>query len=355
VFRAGLMQVNRGEEAVVVAIDEQVMDIEPHVMKRVSALWSLANIATLFGLLGTMLGLIHTFEALDRVADPGARQQALARGISEAMNNTALGLGIAVTCMTAHLLLQRCRLKNIVQDVQLTADEAHQPAHARPPAVTARKGRPRWHTEGHGASTRSSTQVASPKELWARREGGELNIVPFLDIIVNVLMFVLATIATIFTATIPVPAPGRSNSGGPGRAGERLNITVKITPRGYIVGAGGGFLLPGCSTVGQATLRCPTARRPTPRGTPTTSRPSRSACRASGAVRGGGPGRRRAQHQHLGELDDPLRRARRDHRRGARELDPARAASPRTSRAADYSAPECMFPEVTLGVLQLNR
>ena len=89
------MQVNRGEDAVVVAIEEQVMDIEPQVQKRIGALWSLANIATLFGLLGTILGLIHTFGALDRVADPGRRQQLLARGISEAMNNTALGLGIA--------------------------------------------------------------------------------------------------------------------------------------------------------------------------------------------------------------------------------------------------------------------
>src|ERR1043165_8928378 len=59
VFRAGLMQVNRGDEAVVVAIEEQIMDIEPTVNKRIGALWSLANIGTLFGLLGTILGLIH--------------------------------------------------------------------------------------------------------------------------------------------------------------------------------------------------------------------------------------------------------------------------------------------------------
>src|SRR3954469_8909712 len=78
VFRAGLMQVNRGDEAVVVAIEEQIMDIEPTVNKRIGALWSLANIGTLFGLLGTILGLIHTFSSLDRIQDPGLRQQALA-------------------------------------------------------------------------------------------------------------------------------------------------------------------------------------------------------------------------------------------------------------------------------------
>ena len=122
VFRAGLMQVNRGEDAVVVAIEEQVMDIEPQVNKRIGALWSLANIATLFGLLGTILGLIHTFSALDRVSDPGRRQQLLARGISEAMNNTALGLGIAVTCMVAHLLLHGYA-KRILADLELTSSK----------------------------------------------------------------------------------------------------------------------------------------------------------------------------------------------------------------------------------------
>jgi biopolymer transport protein ExbB/TolQ len=122
IFRAGLMQVNRGEEAVVVAIEEQVMDIEPSVTKRIGALWSLANIATLFGLLGTILGLIHTFASLDQVSDPGQRQRALARGIAEAMNNTALGLGIAVTCMTAHLLLNG-QAKKILADLELTSSK----------------------------------------------------------------------------------------------------------------------------------------------------------------------------------------------------------------------------------------
>ena len=120
VFKAGLVQVNRGEDAVAAAIDEKVEELLPHAKKRVSELFILANIATLFGLLGTILGLIHTFEALDRVSDPGQRQQALARGISEVMNNTALGLGIAVTCFVGYLLLNM-RLKHIEEDVQLSA------------------------------------------------------------------------------------------------------------------------------------------------------------------------------------------------------------------------------------------
>jgi biopolymer transport protein ExbB/TolQ len=120
VFRAGLMQYNRGDEAIVTAIEEQIMDIEPTVNKRIGALWSLANIGTLFGLLGTILGLIHTFSSLDRIQDPGLRQQALARGISEAMLNTALGLGIALLCMTAHLLISG-QAKKIISDLESTS------------------------------------------------------------------------------------------------------------------------------------------------------------------------------------------------------------------------------------------
>lgn len=120
IFKAGLVQVNRGEDAVVAAIDEKVDEVIPLVEKRVSELFILANIATLFGLLGTILGLIHTFGALDSVADPGRRQQLLARGISEAMNNTALGLGIAVTCFVGYLLLN-IKVKHIKEDLRLSA------------------------------------------------------------------------------------------------------------------------------------------------------------------------------------------------------------------------------------------
>ena len=129
VFRAGLMQVNRGEEAVVVAIEEQVMDIEPQVQKRIGALWSLANIATLIGLLGTITGLIAAFGAVGGhggeggpTIDPARKAELLAGGISEAMNNTALGLGIAVTCMVAHLLING-QAKKILADVELTSSK----------------------------------------------------------------------------------------------------------------------------------------------------------------------------------------------------------------------------------------
>jgi biopolymer transport protein ExbB/TolQ len=104
VVKAGLTQVNRGEEAVIASMEERMSEVLPDLDKRIGALWSLANIATLIGLLGTISGLIRAFAAV-AFADPADRQTLLSRGISEAMYNTALGLGIAVLCMIAHLIL----------------------------------------------------------------------------------------------------------------------------------------------------------------------------------------------------------------------------------------------------------
>src|SRR5262245_51862513 len=93
---------------------------------------------------------------------------------------------------------------------------------------------------------------AKPKQVDVADEGGELNIIPFLDIVVNVLMFLLATITTTFTATIAVPAPRANNGPSAPGSSEEVNITVKIVRDGYIVGAPGGFLQPGCTSVASA-------------------------------------------------------------------------------------------------------
>lgn len=119
VVKAGLTQANRGEEAVVAAIEEKMLDVAPELNKRIAALWSLANIATLIGLLGTITGLIRAFEAVS-FASPEQRSALLSRGISEAMNNTAFGLGIAVTCMIFHLIISGSA-KRITADLERTA------------------------------------------------------------------------------------------------------------------------------------------------------------------------------------------------------------------------------------------
>lgn len=116
VAKAGLNRLHRGEAAVAQAMEETMTDALPEVKTRIAALWSMANIVTLTGLLGTITGLINTFSALDK-ALPQEKDKKLSRGISEAMYNTAFGLSIALVCMLAHLLLSTAQ-KRVVADLE---------------------------------------------------------------------------------------------------------------------------------------------------------------------------------------------------------------------------------------------
>lgn len=119
VIRAGLVNANRGEIEVAKAVEEAIIEHSPHVSKRIPWLWSLANIATLVGLVGTIFGLIGTFQALGDVpADQ--KQRLLSDGISKAMNNTAFALSIAVVCIIFHLFLTSYA-KSMVESLELNA------------------------------------------------------------------------------------------------------------------------------------------------------------------------------------------------------------------------------------------
>jgi biopolymer transport protein ExbB/TolQ len=120
--KSGLTHANKGPDEIDAALSEKLSELKPQAEKRVGALWSLANIATLIGLLGTVSGLILTFGA---IAAPGLtqadKQRMLSNGIAEAMYNTALGLGIAVFCMITHIVLHT-RAKNIQHDLEATME-----------------------------------------------------------------------------------------------------------------------------------------------------------------------------------------------------------------------------------------
>ena len=131
VAKAGLQRMHKGEIAIAQAIEETLVDVTPLMKKRIQVLWSMANIATLVGLLGTVRGLIVAFGAV-AAAKPEERSALLSNGISEALNNTALGLGIAVTCIIAHAVLSALS-KRQVSDLEafslklenLLAESAH--------------------------------------------------------------------------------------------------------------------------------------------------------------------------------------------------------------------------------------
>ncbi|HEY8079525.1 MAG TPA: biopolymer transporter ExbD [Labilithrix sp.] len=90
-------------------------------------------------------------------------------------------------------------------------------------------------------------RVAAGATQNKQEEGGEINVVPFLDIITNVLMFVLATVSVTFTATIETKPPKL----GPRPAeSPSLGLAVLVVPDGFSVKARGGNVAPGCSDTG---------------------------------------------------------------------------------------------------------
>jgi len=116
VAKAGLNRLHRGEAAVAQAMEETMVDALPEVKTRIGALWSMANIVTLTGLLGTITGLIRTFGAIGSLT-ADERQKELSKGIAEAMYNTAFGLAIALLCMVAHLMLS-ASMKKVIADLE---------------------------------------------------------------------------------------------------------------------------------------------------------------------------------------------------------------------------------------------
>jgi biopolymer transport protein ExbD len=81
---------------------------------------------------------------------------------------------------------------------------------------------------------------------------GELNIVPFLDIVVNIIIFLLATTQYVLAvAEIEANLPTLGRRVGQTRLDDQssnLNLTVIITRAGVSVGASGGWMAPGCTT-----------------------------------------------------------------------------------------------------------
>lgn len=96
-LKAGLVQVlnKRPDEEVQVAMDAEVLKETPNIEGKTAFLAVFGNIAVLIGLLGTIMGMITSFRGVAK-ADAATKSIELTRGISEALNCTAFGLGVAI-------------------------------------------------------------------------------------------------------------------------------------------------------------------------------------------------------------------------------------------------------------------
>lgn len=88
-------KISRRHDDIELAMEEGLMEVLPRLETRTSYISTLANIATLLGLLGTIIGLIQAFTAVAN-ADPAEKADLLSASISVAMNTTAFGLIAAI-------------------------------------------------------------------------------------------------------------------------------------------------------------------------------------------------------------------------------------------------------------------
>ncbi|MFQ5597576.1 MAG: MotA/TolQ/ExbB proton channel family protein [Nitrospiria bacterium] len=107
VLGAGIKGMKKGQnrEGLQGVLDAAVLEVTPKLEARLHYLPNLANVATLLGLLGTIIGLIEAFTAV-AVADPSQKAALLAKGISMAMNTTAFGLVVAIPLVLVYTYLQ---------------------------------------------------------------------------------------------------------------------------------------------------------------------------------------------------------------------------------------------------------
>jgi biopolymer transport protein ExbB len=112
----------RRREDIEIAMEEGMMEIIPQLEKRTAYVALGANIATLLGLLGTIIGLIHAFTAVAN-ANPAEKADLLSASISVAMNTTAFGLIAAIPLLVTHSVLM-AKTGEIVDSLEMASVKA---------------------------------------------------------------------------------------------------------------------------------------------------------------------------------------------------------------------------------------
>lgn len=115
VMKAGLTRAKDSAEEIQHAIEEATLECLPRLEERSLYLPVIANLATLMGLLGTIVGLILAFKASDAL-DAAARNAFLQKSIAMALNCTAIGVSVAIPALLTNALLQ-ARVNAIISDI----------------------------------------------------------------------------------------------------------------------------------------------------------------------------------------------------------------------------------------------
>ncbi len=112
----------RRRDEIEIAMEESMMEIVPRLEKRTPYVALASSIATLLGLLGTIMGLIQAFTAVAN-ANPAEKADLLSASISVAMNTTAFGLMVAIPLLIIHAILTS-KTGDIVDSLEMATVKA---------------------------------------------------------------------------------------------------------------------------------------------------------------------------------------------------------------------------------------
>jgi biopolymer transport protein ExbB len=112
----------RRREDIEISMEEVMMEIIPQLEKRTNYIAIGANVATLLGLLGTIIGLIQGFQAISS-ANPAEKADLLSASISIAMNTTAFGLIVGIPLLVTHSVVV-AKTSEIVDSLEMASVKA---------------------------------------------------------------------------------------------------------------------------------------------------------------------------------------------------------------------------------------
>lgn len=112
-------RISTKRDEVEMSMEESLMEVTPLLERRTHYLATFAYASTLLGLLGTVVGLINGFAAVSNV-NPAEKADILSKSVSEAMNCTAFGIGVAVPLLLLHALLSS-QTNDLIDNLEMAA------------------------------------------------------------------------------------------------------------------------------------------------------------------------------------------------------------------------------------------
>ncbi|MCA9667202.1 MAG: MotA/TolQ/ExbB proton channel family protein [Myxococcales bacterium] len=188
IIAAGLAKSDQGEHEVQAGMDEAAYGELPQLEKRTGFLALMGNVATLMGLFGTIIGLIHSFGVVGQSQDVSDKATKLAAGISEAMNCTAFGLFTGIVALVAFSILngKTQRLIDQINHLSLRVYRSWKTARGAENTSAKPVGAPHAHLQSTGLLKHGAGGHGGKKSTFAN-----LQLTPLIDMFIVMVIFLL--------------------------------------------------------------------------------------------------------------------------------------------------------------------